>query len=326
MMNFTNVCVSVLLISALGGCNGAGGESISEATQAVTRGGDDPSLGTDIAAPSDGVDGEDPANPEEPGKEEPSDLSDLPEAQPDKDFVPPPPAADELEKQAAGTGAAVLTQVTPEYSWNQGDVPTTMSPASNTVCFLVRVTGKFSGGGEEVKTYIQNGIWYLGGASKQFGVSATARCLHLNAGSTYTPEVGWSQGQPGSFMAPEAGNACFLTRMTGKFRGGGEALRISPINGGWVMGGSSHQVAVGGGGRCVSIASVSPESSWSQGNSATFLDTVNNRACFLTGVTGNSQGGGESVHVTNFGVQQYWYLTGTSAQAGVAGNARCAHY
>ena len=67
------------------------------------------------------------------------------------------------------------------YLWNQGMPAVQMIPASQGVCFLTYVRGKFNGGKEFVQTFVANvqGVpyWFLGGGSDQSSVAAKAVCI-----------------------------------------------------------------------------------------------------------------------------------------------------
>ena len=60
---------------------------------------------------------------------------------------------------------------------------------------------------------------------------------------------------------------------------------------------------------------------WRQGQGRVSMIGVDEGICYLTFVTGRFEGGGETVYVRHEGGT--WYLGGTSAQAGVGGEAHC---
>jgi hypothetical protein len=131
-------------------------------------------------------------------------------------------------------------------NWKQGQSPTYIGPADGRVCFLTSVTGRFEGWGEYVQTYISNGAWYLGGASQQSGVAATAVCYKdLNFSDEYT----WRQGQP-AFQIGSPGQACALTFVGGKFKGASEMVNITRNGGNLYLGGASQQTDVQARARC----------------------------------------------------------------------------
>lgn len=211
--------------------------------------------------------------------------------------------------------------VSSEFHWSQGSAPVPMGPASDRVCFLTRVTGRFAGGGETVHAYINGNSWYLGGTSYQVNVAATARCVLVAGASQYSTEYSWSQGAYATHMGSGSNRACFLTRMSGRFKGGGEEIWAYRSGPSWYLGGRSQQSGVSAGARCVNVSWYSGAYSWSQGAHSVYMGSQSSRACFLTRVTGRFEGGGESVRVFLSGSS--WYLGGNSRQRGVGGSARC---
>lgn len=211
-----------------------------------------------------------------------------------------------------------------EFSWYQGNPSTPMGPVDKRVCFLTFVRGKFEGGGEMVRVYSSNGSWYLGGTSQQSGVAAKARCVSVSTNADYTTEYSWGQGQLPVKMADAYTYSCFLTRMKGKFMGGGEQVEIIrdiSQTGRWTLGGKSSQSSVAAGARCIRGDSTKPKA-WSQGYEAAYLATASDvQGCFLTRVTGKFRGSGEYVHA--FITGGYWYLGGQSFQQSVGATARC---
>lgn len=151
----------------------------------------------------------------------------------------------------SGVGASArcvsVSSYSGEYHWSQGALPTAMGSANNRACFLTRVTGKFEGGGEVVQTFTSWDTWYLGGNSLQAGVGASARCVNLAAGG----EAHWTQGETPAYLGPSGDRTCFLTRMTGRFKGGGEVVRTYESGGAWFLGGSSLQAGVAASARCL---------------------------------------------------------------------------
>lgn len=232
-------------------------------------------------------------------------------------------STDEIDDQI-GYATDTLT-VSPEFTWSQGQPHVPMGPTSDRVCFLTRVTGRFHGAGEVVNAYISNGSWYLGGSSQQSGIGATARCIYVPNATYYTAEYTWTQGTayPVSIMPATDTNGawtCFLTRMTGKFQGSGEEVRVYQSGGYWYIFGKSAQSSVSASARCVHAPGSGPYD-WSQGNLATYMGSASNRSCALTRVTGNFEGSGESVHA--FVSWDSWYLGGTSVQSSIGGTAYC---
>jgi hypothetical protein len=127
-------------------------------------------------------------------------------------------------------------------------------------------------------------------------------------------------------MGPSANRACFLLSVTGKFKGGGERIQIH-IDGNkqWVLDGSSLQTTeqpVAATVGCLDAPKLSNEFVWSQGQPSQNLGPMQDaNLCFLTSMTGDFEGGGESIQVAGDGVS--WQLGGRSQQLGVAATARC---
>jgi hypothetical protein len=63
------------------------------------------------------------------------------------------------------------------HAWSQGNPQTWMMPASDGVCMLTGIGGKFAGAGERVEIVEDSGWWVLRGQSMQHGVQATAQCV-----------------------------------------------------------------------------------------------------------------------------------------------------
>jgi hypothetical protein len=123
-------------------------------------------------------------------------------------------------------------------------------------------------------------------------------------------------------MGTANGRGCFLTRISGKFMGGGERVHAYVSGGSWYLGGNSQQHGVSARARCVNVSSYTDEYSWNQYQGySTYMGATVDRSCALTYVTGKFYGGGEYVHiVANSGS---WYLGGGSRQFSVGARARC---
>lgn len=73
--------------------------------------------------------------------------------------------------------------ITPEFSWEQGAAPTHLGVNEGKgICYLTRVTGAFTGGGEEVAIQVVRGEYVLTGKSQKWAIGASARCLKLRRG------------------------------------------------------------------------------------------------------------------------------------------------
>ena len=121
---------------------------------------------------------------------------------------------------------------------------------------------------------------------------------------------------------------CFLTGVYGKFAPGHvTSIRLLIQDGHWVAQASDilSGATVGGNAACLETGSGAggdtEEYSWLQGSPATTMQTTDNYACFLSGIQGVFQGGGESVTIGSSGTN--YILSGSSQQTGVGAYARC---
>jgi hypothetical protein len=137
-----------------------------------------------------------------------------------------------------------------------------------------------------------------------------------------TSESSWCIGQAPVALGSAGDRACFLTRMSGAFNGGGEHIETYVSNGQWYLGGGAGTNSVCASARCALNMPYSAETVWSQSDSsAHMLDVEAGRACFLTGVSGAYWGGGEIVAA--YRQNGSWYIGGGSLQSGVSARARC---
>lgn len=226
--------------------------------------------------------------------------------------------------ESGSTPATLVQELTStgEFSWSQGNPATPMGSTTDRVCYLTRMTGRFEGWGESIHAFTSRGSWYLGGSSMQADVAASSRCAYVSS-SLYTVEYSWHQSQSyPTYMGSASGRVCFLTRISGKFKGWGEWVHAYVSGGNWYLSGGSQQQDVSARARCVLVNSYTGEYLWSQYQShATFMGSTAGRSCALTYVKGNFRGWGEFVHIFDSGGS--WYLGGGSYQQDVAARARC---
>jgi hypothetical protein len=190
-----------------------------------------------------------------------------------------------------------------------------MGSTAGRVCFLTLVRGDFEGGGEEVRIWASGGSWYLGGQSLQLGVHARARCARV---SSYSGEYSWWQGQNPRWMGTQTQRACFLTRVGGKFEGGGERVEIYGSAGHWYLGGSSLQVDVHAGARCASVPFWGAYK-WDYKAGGPVILAGTNWGCFLAGMMGKFEGGAEFVRTFASGGSFYVQAHGVQPTWGKAG-------
>jgi hypothetical protein len=230
---------------------------------------------------------------------------------------------------AAPIDAAPITlAVEGEVAWHSGNPPIALGAADDRACFLSRVAGQFAVSGGEARVYVLDGQWYVGGTAPVV-VHAWARCVSWDPASTLHGDAvsyEWSQGEPPRDMGAEADRLCGLTRMSGRFEGGGELIHATVSGGRWLLAGNSATSGVAASARCLhwpagTNVAYSAETIWDQGQGDQLLANGPNHACVMTMVTGAFHGLGEMVMVWSDGTA--WVLAGTSGQVGVGGRARC---
>lgn len=144
------------------------------------------------------------------------------------------------------------SDITAETNWVQGQAQQNLGSTNNRACFLTGVEGRFRGGGEAVWVRKSGGNYVLGGQSGQVSVGGRARCV-LNK-NTFINDWNWMQGNGSTAMVQAVtennGWACGLTRMTGKFQGGGESIYIDWYGSQRTLAGTSSQIDVGASANC----------------------------------------------------------------------------
>lgn len=128
----------------------------------------------------------------------------------------------------------------------------------------------------------------------------------------------WQQGQATKTLVTAADNYCYLTRISGKFRGYGERIRLRVMNGKWELGGQSAQQDIAAWARCFarseikaapgSVRWASEEISATADNPGSgCVDTTprnawwGDAATVMTLVTGALRGGGERATISQSG-------------------------
>lgn len=152
------------------------------------------------------------------------------------------------------TGYKQPIEVLGEFEWKQEvEYPTKMVPTYKTACFLTAIQGKFQGSGEAVKIFPHGGYWWLTGESGQKGVGAKAICISSQEIWDVSNEYEWHQDQGKEHVVDLESSPCFLTKVSGKFMGGGELVTIdySSIYSRFTLGGKSGQKSVQAGARCI---------------------------------------------------------------------------
>jgi hypothetical protein len=199
-----------------------------------------------------------------------------------------------------------------------------LGTTTNRACFLARVAGNFDSGAGDVNVTIDGGEWVM---TVTGPVDGWAQCLTWPGASEIFADQGttWTQGEPFKAMGSVTRRFCGLTRMAGRFAGGGEQILVYPYADQWILTGGSAQVGVTAGARCVTwpvttVLSYTADVPWSQGNPVVDLGPVGNRYCTFSMITGRYHGLGEATYLLQ---GASWLLGGASDQADVASRARC---
>jgi hypothetical protein len=137
----------------------------------------------------------------------------------------------------------------------------------------------------------------------------------------------WLQGDVSATRLADTTNYfCYLTYVTGRYAGGGESVHVYASDGYWYVGGSSAQQGVEAGATCVDYAAFLPESgavNWTQSFGEYWPDptgwpmTINtwlgDSALMLSGITGEFNGGGETVTAGQAGSAAAYNVLSTTA-------------
>jgi hypothetical protein len=186
-----------------------------------------------------------------------------------------------------------------------------MGSSFNKSCFLTQVGGRFVGGGEWVKAEIVGGRWMLSYASQQGGnINASAVCV----AQPLTHSKTWNKG--GQPVKLRNGGTCFLTRVMGKFVGGGEQVKVyQDAVGDWfVYGGTQSDGNISATAGCIANTQLGTFPVWGAApwSLNVVLDsTPTKKACFLQQVRGALISSKEQVSVTF--ANSVWTMRGASA-------------
>jgi hypothetical protein len=145
-----------------------------------------------------------------------------------------------------------------------------------------------------------------GSSSGQMATLAAPEHVGTTRSALTNPnEYTWSQGQVPQVLESMNSAFCYLTGVSGRFRGEGESVHVTASNGYWVLTGSSGQVGVAGRARCVPWSNFN-NPSWSVGwdgwvesnGNCAFYETCTAETlsgpgtfCSLSGVAGRLMGG-----------------------------------
>lgn len=73
--------------------------------------------------------------------------------------------------------AATASPVTRVVRWNHGDTTKRLIAADRGFCFISGIGGNFEGGGEAVRVYVDDGIWWVSGHSQQPTLWVDVTCM-----------------------------------------------------------------------------------------------------------------------------------------------------
>ncbi len=215
-----------------------------------------------------------------------------------------------------------------DYTWSQGDAAVYMGPTSDRICYLSGVTGEYRGRGEWVWVSPSSGSYYLTGDSSSRDVKAWARCVmnpkgDVNGDITISYWAADEDNAPTTYMKNYYDSNCFLTGFKGKFQGKGEVIEIVEsqlFNTLKVYSGQKH---VEGKAACVerTSADLGTVYKWNQGAEPLTMQPTDTHVCYLTRVSGDFDGHGEKVSITESGSK--WVLSGASEKKDVTATAKC---
>jgi hypothetical protein len=178
-------------------------------------------------------------------------------------------------------------------------------------------------------------------ASMLLASGSTAQAFSPHQASTMHRYL-WTQSDPPVRMIPMNQGFCFLMGISGKFKGFGEAVRIYPQNGYWMLGGTSMQKGVYGRASCVTTDSISvlgsveytTEPAWKQfRRKSSPLAPTTGRVeqyagpagsfCYLTGVSGRLEDDTTIQVYSNYEREQILGLTYNGSDTSLRGEFGC---
>jgi hypothetical protein len=182
------------------------------------------------------------------------------------------------------------------------------------------ITGNLLGRGEAVEvTAGLDGSWYLNGKSQQWlraqAITVESDRVRLSPARS----VAWTPGSGTIRLINGRDGFGYLSAISGGLRGEGEAVRIGlGQDGWWYLSGKSVVPFQ-------AMAAIVPwptgrqrpevtSHTWRRGDPPVKMIHKNQGFCVLSGIGGGFFGGGERVEIA-LGVDDYWYLRGSSAQA-----------
>ncbi|HVY26643.1 MAG TPA: hypothetical protein VHB79_08815 [Polyangiaceae bacterium] len=167
-----------------------------------------------------------------------------------------------------------------------------LGPNVHMACFLTGMRGHFEGYGEFIQVAPVNGRWVLSAGSQTGGdISGAAMCIAQDVTVTKSWEIGFLGASVPVFLQNDG--SCFLQRVSGKFEGGGESVRVyQDANKNWFLSGSSGNASMRATAACTGHTFFQSFGNWAA--SSWDLDlkldhSPTERACFLQGVKGAFQ-------------------------------------
>lgn len=211
-----------------------------------------------------------------------------------------------------------------DHGWDRGEPAVKLTANDASFCFLTSIAGAMQGYGERVS--LEPGVdghWYLACKTQQ-PLAARAASITTKLRREFEDKYelhSWQRGQSAVKMIHKDEGFCFLSSVSGTFRGFGEKVRvyINPDDGFWYLEGQSGQNQLAAKAYSVKLVRSSAiklectEHVWSRGKADVPMLPDDQGFCFLSSVAGNFAGFGEKVYV-KVNDKGDWVLGGTSQQ------------
>jgi hypothetical protein len=152
---------------------------------------------------------------------------------------------------------------------------------------------------------------------------SAGRCVPAEAeeATVSLTRFAWNSRQGAVALGAAQNRACFLTRVGGTFNGADDSVQIVSQGGQWILNGSAGASGFAEARAACTTGQASNEFTWRAGDATLQLGDDTTTACFLTGVAGAFQGGGE-----NAGLRRSagaWLINGDVLQNSIRVSARC---
>jgi hypothetical protein len=238
--------------------------------------------------------------------------------------------AEVLEEEDLAQSLEPITNLSNEYTWNQGTLDVYMGDWTEWTCFLNGMKGNFQGWGESIYAIpLSNPFgsnWFLTGSSYQTGVGTFSRCIRYSAASL-GQFYSWNQGDAPVDMGTGS-KICAITRISGKFASQNERIEITrSTNGRWTLYGASTTQDVSAQAVCFAGPTAGTEYVWNSTQGAPTPMAANplpnsRNFCWLTHISGNFDSPNDIVRVQYDVNASLWSLNGGGSGAKSA-KARC---